>query len=184
MLLAVVIGGLIVCSLLATSVGTALLGGAPPTAPPAAATDTYERTLQDAVAANPDDAVALASLANLASTRGNHRDAIGYYERSIELDPGNLETRLDFALSLVESGNLADAELQYERVLEAEPGNAEALYFLGELYTRWQPPRNADAAAAFERAIVADPGSVSASQAELALARVRGRATPVEGSGT
>ena len=184
MLLAVVIGGLIVCSLLATSVGTAFLGGKQPTGVPEAEGNEYEGALRDAIAANPDDVVALASMANLAATRGDHREAIGFYERAIELDPDNGGIRLDFALSLAESGNLDDAELQYERVLEREPGNAEALYFLGELYARWQPERNAEAAAAFERAIAAEPGSVSASQAEIALARVRGRATPVGSPGT
>jgi tetratricopeptide (TPR) repeat protein len=180
-LLAVVVGGLVVCSLVATTLGTAWLQGPPVTAPAATGDDEYERALLADIAADPDDSVALVSLANLLSTRGNHGEAIDHYERAIALDPDNPSIRLDFALALAESGNEPDAELQYQRVLETNPDDAEALYFLGQLYAGWQPPRTAEAAAAFERVIVAAPESVSASQAELALAGLRGLASPEPG---
>lgn len=181
MFLAIVVGGLVICSLVATTLGTAWLQAPPPTAPVGTASNDYERSLVDAIAANPNDSVALVSLANLLSTRGNHREAIDYYERAVALDPDNPAIRRAFALALAESGNEADAELQYERVLAGNPDDAEAYYFLGRLYAAWQPPRTAEAATAFEQAIAADPGSVSASQAELALAELRGQATPEPG---
>ncbi len=179
MLLAIVVGGLVICSLIATTLGTALLQGPAPTAPAVGASDEYERSLRDAIAANPDDTVALVSLANLVSTKGNYREAIDSYERAIALNPEDASVRRAFALALSESGNLADAEVQYERVLNGNPTDAEALYFLGDLYAGWHPPRAAEAAAAFERVIAVAPDSVSASQAEIALARLRGEASPV-----
>jgi len=179
MLLAIVVGGLVICSLVASAVGTVWFKGPAPTLPAASGSDEYERSLRDAITADPDDAVALASLANLLSTRGNQDDAIDYYERAIAVEPDNATFRLDFGLALTESGHLADAEVQYDRILEGNPNDAEALYFLGELYARWQPPRQQEAVAAFERSIAAAPDSVSASQAELALAGLRGRASPV-----
>lgn len=182
MLMAIAIGGLVICSLVVTALGTVWLGQAPEPASSEVALDTadgYRRSLEEALTANPDDAVALASLANLLATEGAHQEAVDYYERAIALEPENAGYRLDFALSLAEAGNRADAELQYERVLAAEPENAEALYFLGELYAQWVPPRRDEAVVAFERAIAADPESVSGEQAVAALARVRSGATPV-----
>ena len=179
MLLAVVVGGMLVCSLLATSLGTAWLSPSPDVESPPEADDAYERALREAITADPNDAVALVSLGNLLSTRGDYAAAIDLYEQAISLEPDNVDYRLDFALALTQAGNREDAELQFRRVLETDPDDADAHYFLGELYAGWQPPRREDAVASFERAIASAPGSVSASQAQLALARLRSPATPM-----
>jgi len=182
MLLAVVMGGVLVCSLIVTSLSTVWFDAAPASQPTVGQNDEYERALREAIAVDPTDTVALVSLGNLLSTRGDYAAAIDLYEQAIALEPENVDYRLDFALALTQAGSREDAELQYRRALEAEPDNADAHYFLGELYAGWQPPRTEEAKASFERAISAAPGSVSASQAELALARLGLDATPATGT--
>lgn len=180
--LAILVGGVLICSLLATGLGTIVLNQPAPTGLANDANNAYEESLQTAIAADPNDAVAAASLANLLSTRGNYDEAVRYYEQALELDPVKAEVRIDFGLNLTAAGHLGDAELQFQQVLESAPDNAEAHYFLGELYARWQPVRRREAVASYERAIAAAPGSVTARQAELALARLRRSASP--GAGT
>lgn len=179
-----VIACLVICSLIAGSLGSIWMdrGVTEESAIPLEDTGRdFENEMRTAVAANPEDVVALVSLANLLATRGDDEEATDLYARAIELDPENARYRLEFALSLARIGAAADAEVQYRRVLDADPSDAEAWYFLGELYVRWNPPRIAEAEAAFEQAIVVAPGSVSADQASRALARLESQvgATPV-----
>lgn len=187
-MLAGAIAGVVVCAMLAGLLGSVWLGpgaGPAPTADAGAAPaeggmGSYEASMRTAIASNPADATALASLANLLALRGNQDEAIGLYERALAVDPGNAATRLAFARTLTDAGHSADAEVQFERVLEADPASAEALYFLGQLYERWNPPRSADAVAAYRRAAAADPDSVSAAEAANALARMGGDgSTPI-----
>lgn len=175
--IAAIIAGLVTCSMVAGLVGTVWFDQAPPapTAPLSPAeegTGSFQAAMRTAIAEDPNDAVALVSLANLLALEGNFPEAIALYERALAIDPDNAATRRSFALALAQSGNLADAELQYLRVLEANPNDAEALVFLGQVYERWSPPRLADAATAYARAVSAEPGSISADEAAKALARL------------
>ncbi|MFM9106934.1 MAG: tetratricopeptide repeat protein [Chloroflexota bacterium] len=187
--LATLIGVLVACALIASTVGTILLdqqGTAPEGAgqPTPAPGNEFEDLLRANLEANPADARSAVSLGNLLSARGLYGEAIDYYARAVELEPGNAGYRLDFALALAQTGALADAELQYRKALEANPNDAEALYFLGELYARWNPVRLDEAVASFEGAIAAEPSSVSADLARQELARLQGQreaATPAAG---
>jgi cytochrome c-type biogenesis protein CcmH/NrfG len=151
------------------------------------AASEYETLLRANLEANPDDAASALSLANLLATRREYSEAIPLYAKAVEIEPENPRYRMDFALALAEAGLSADAELQYLTVLKSNPGDAEALFFLGELYSRWNPIRLDEAVASYERAITAEPQSVSASMAQEALSRLKGQlgdvtpvATPAE----
>jgi len=125
--------------------------------------------LQATVEANPDDPSAMGLLANVLAQDGRIDDAIVWYERSLAIEPGNVQVRLSFALSLAESGKQADAEIQYLRILEVNADQAEAHYYLGELYRTWTPPRPVDAVAQFSQVLTLAPGSVIADRAEQSL---------------
>lgn len=180
--MALAVGGTLIASLLTGAFVGGGMGNSPTplstaTAAPAVPGE-YEQSLRAALAANPDDAVAAAALANLLSLREEVAAAIDLYERAVALEPDNAAVRLDFALALADAGNDADAELQYRRVLAVEPNNAEALYFLGELYAAWEPPRRQEAIAAWQAAVAAAPDSVSAAQAKERLRDSPGAAEP------
>jgi hypothetical protein len=50
-------------------------------------------------------------------------------------------------------------------VLAVEPDNQPALYYLAELYMKWDPPRQDEAEDLYQQAIEANPDSFLASQA-------------------
>lgn len=177
------------CSLIAGLVGTIWLDAGPapqPTADPLLpeqdAVGEYEAAMRTAIAVNPDDAAAIVSLANLLTLEGNLPEAIDLFERALAVEPENAPARRAFALALGQSGSLADAEVQLQRLVEADPNDAESLFFLGQLYERWSPPRPADAALLYRRAVAADPGSVSADEAAKAMARLPAGASASPGA--
>ena len=176
---------LVVCSLVAAGLGTVVLerqgSEEPEVEPTKASGENFERSLRDAIEADPDDARAMASLANLLATQGDLSEAIDWYERALALDPSNARIRLDFATSLSGAGNRPDAELQFRRVLELDPSSVEASFYLAELYREWQPARNDEATELYQRVVEAAPDSYLAGRAREELARLGVQvATPVK----
>jgi cytochrome c-type biogenesis protein CcmH/NrfG len=139
--------------------------------------DAYEESLRTQVAENPNDAAALAQLANYLAQAGRLSEAIGFYEKALELDPEDWDVRLDFARSLAEGGKRTDAEFQFKKIVVGQPGNAQAHYYFAELYRNWLPPRNAEAAAEYQRTIEVGPETYVAELAAQALKEL-GYATP------
>ncbi len=133
--------------------------------------------LRATVDANPDEPAAMGLLANVLAQDGRIDEAITWYERSLAIDPTNVQVRLSFALSLAEAGKSADAEIQYRRILENDPAQAEAHYYLGELYVSWEPSRPNDAIVEFQQVLTLAPGSVIADRAFASLSAL-GVATP------
>lgn len=182
-----VLGILVVCSLLAGAVGTIIVDQL--TSPSTDDTftlnesepDPVETELRRDVEENPQDASAAAALANYLANIGNLTEAIDWYERALQLEPDNMDFRLDFAISLSEGNKRADAELQFEKVLEAQPDNAEAHYYLAELYRYWAPPRTDEAALEYQLTIETGPDTLVAELAAQALKEL-GYATPVAGT--
>ena len=177
-LLAVVI----VCSLVGTAVGTAIVDEL--TSPRRSETfriddfeDDLEVELRRAVEERPDDARAAASLANYLATTGRLTEAIPWYEKALALQPEDWDIRLDFAQSLADGGRRADAELQFKKVIAAQPGNAHAHFYLAELYRSWVPPRTEEAVAEYRRTIEVGPETYVAELATEAL-RQLGEAMP------
>ncbi len=114
---------------------------------------------------NPDDLDSVLLLANVLGNSGRLNDAIPYYEQAIQLAPDDPSVRLDFARALADGGFRADAELQFERVLELRPESQEALYYLAELYMRWETAREPEAVDLYQRSVAVNPDSFIAEQA-------------------
>jgi cytochrome c-type biogenesis protein CcmH/NrfG len=181
------LGLLVVCSLLAGTVGSAVFdllddSGGNENASTLNETDDLEQSLRDQIAADPNDAAAMAALANLLANSGYLTEAIQWYEKAIAARPDDVALRLDFARSLADGGKQRDAEVQFRRVLEADPENADAHFYLGELYRNWQPPRTDEAIAEYRRVLDLRPDSFLAQRAREALVTL-GAATPTA-SGT
>ncbi|MBA3336535.1 MAG: tetratricopeptide repeat protein [Chloroflexia bacterium] len=165
---------LVVCSLVAGSLGTLFLDGfrrsdadveSELSDPAGELADRLEMLLAD----NPDDAEARLLLANTLANTGRLREAVPHYEEVLKQDPDNLVARLDFAESLASGGNHADAELQFQRVLSAEPENVEAHYYFAELYSSWQPPRTELAIEEYQEVVRLEPESFFAELSQEAL---------------
>ena len=177
------LGLLVVCSLLAGTLGAAVFdlidgtGGAE-TESTLDEPSGLEQSLRDRIVADPNDAATMAELANLLANGGNLTEAILWYEKALAADPASSTIRLDFARSLAEGGKQRDAEVQFQRVVADEPANVEAHFYLGELYRDWQPPRADEAIAEYRRVLDLRPDSYLAQRATEALVAL-GAATPV-----
>ena len=178
-LVAAIFALIVVCSFLASGVGTAVLDGgfgaddrSRQQSLDSDQEDEFERSLRQLLADDPGDVEAMVSLANLLATTGEIAEAVDWYERALEMEPDNVRTRLDFAASLAAAGRSGDAEVQYNRVLAIDDRNVDALFYVGELYRRWQPPRAGDAAAAFRRVVDLAPDAYLGERAREELARL------------
>lgn len=133
---------------------------------------------RDRIAANPNDAAAMALLAQLLANQGELTEAITWYERALGINPNDLAVRNAFARDLALAGNYRDAEFQYGRALEIAPNDAQALFNLAELYENWQPsPRIAEAIPLYQRVVATSPTSVVAERAAVQL-QALGAGTP------
>jgi cytochrome c-type biogenesis protein CcmH/NrfG len=139
--------------------------------------DEYENSLRKAATDNPNDADALAVLANYLAQNGQLTEAIEWYEKSLAIEPDNWTVRLDFARSLADGEKRTDAEFQFKKIIAGQPENPQAHYFLAELYRNWLPPRTEEAVAEYVRTIETGSGTFVAEQAAQAL-RDLGYATP------
>ncbi len=177
------LAALLICSLIGGSVGTVLLDreeGAEQE--PDAAEERgngFERSLREAIATNPNDASAMASLANLLATVGEREEAIDWYERSLAVAPEDRQVRLDFATTLADAGKRADAEVQFGRLIEADPANLDPTFYLAELYATWDPARTAEAVALYRAVVARAPDAYFLrGRAGEALARLNGGGSP------
>ncbi len=75
----------------------------------------------------PDFAPAYASLAVLASSRGQHSLAREQLEKACQLDPGNSQAWLQLGKAYRSLGQMEQANRAFKNVLASEPGNQEAL---------------------------------------------------------
>lgn len=179
-----------VCSLVGSTLATVGLNlgsrqSATSTVDATRAADAQSALIADqrkTVAANPNDANAMAMLAQYLQVTNNSAEAIEWYTKALQINPNDVKIRLDFADMLVNTNRQGDAELQYQRVLQIDPNNLQAMFWLGDLYQYWKPsPRTGEAVAFFERVLQVGPGSVPAQQAQQRLAQL-GVATPAAGT--
>lgn len=138
---------------------------------------SVEQAFRDTAESNPEDPQAAAGLANYLANTGKLNDAIPWYEKAIELAPGNAAIRLDFARSLSTGDMHGDAELQYKKAIELDPSDPQAYFYLGELYYNMSPQRAVDAIDMYEKTIDVGPDSFVAQRAEERLVAL-GIATP------
>ncbi|MDI6716306.1 MAG: PIN domain-containing protein [Actinomycetota bacterium] len=99
--------------------------------------DTYESMLKR----NPKDLQALIGLGNVYFDMGrmsedpdNHRKAIEYYKRALEIDPNNLSVRTDMAVEYFNLNMYSEAISELESVIRKNPNFYQAYYNLGMIY--------------------------------------------------
>jgi cytochrome c-type biogenesis protein CcmH/NrfG len=80
---------------------------------------------------NPNDADALNQLGILYRATHQFKEAEGYYEKSLELNPKNVNARVDLASCLFYTGDADGAIVQLNKALTYDPRHAGALMNLG-----------------------------------------------------
>jgi tetratricopeptide (TPR) repeat protein len=115
-----------------------------------------QKLWRDNLARNPDAALAWANLAEILVDSGNLNEALGDFERALELDPVELVTRENFARALLLADRYDEAIRQYRVLLERKPNVARLHTNLGTALAR--KGELAEAMKEFETAIRLAPG--------------------------
>jgi cytochrome c-type biogenesis protein CcmH/NrfG len=93
-----------------------------------------EQEFRAALAANPNDELALVMLGMIASSQGNNSAAIADYTQALAIDPDNGDACTELGKVLV-TMNQDDKALQlFEHAIQIDPTNYTAHYRLGTLY--------------------------------------------------
>jgi Flp pilus assembly protein TadD len=91
-------------------------------------------TLQQRVAAEPDDATARLELARLLRDGHQAEDALAHFETYVALQPDDHQGWLDYAQTLGMLKRWDDAQRVTEAMLEQFPDDPSALYNLGAIH--------------------------------------------------
>ena len=146
-------------------------GGSPPVAraaggPPAPVMRLLT-DLRGRVQRNPKDLGAIVSLANLYFDAAKYPQAIVYYKRALALDPGNPDTRTDYATALHGVGDDLTSLHELNLVLASHPKFAEALFNEGIVANAIG--RRTEAITAFRAFLKVAPGDQRSGDARTAL---------------
>ena len=123
--------------------------------------------LRERLQRDPRDLAALVDLANLYFDAAKYDRAIPYYERALALDPGNPDTRTDYATALHGVHRDLEALQQLDTVLAKRPAFVEALFNEGVVANA--VGRRSQAIDAFRRFLRAAPNDRRAADARTAL---------------
>jgi tetratricopeptide (TPR) repeat protein len=109
---------------------------------------------------HPHDPAACCRQGDVCEAQGAWDEAIMYYRRALELQPGLLEARNKLSIALGRRGRLAEAIAGFRLVLEQQPAFADAHYNLG--VALGQLGQLDEAIAAYRRVLALDPDFVAA----------------------
>ena len=101
------------------------------------------------------------------------KEAIAAFQRAVDMEPGEAETRDALAQALLNDNQLDEALKQYKELAEADPENAEALIHMGEIQRR--QGKYEDALATIRKARKKDPENLDGGYNEGLLLDVLGR---------
>jgi len=96
-----------------------------------------EGFLRAAVAARPDQPVALNTLGAAILSHGNAAEAAPFFERALAANPRYTNARYNLAAALAEQAQWDRAAAEYRKVLQETPGDPGARQHLGEVLRSW-----------------------------------------------
>jgi tetratricopeptide (TPR) repeat protein len=85
------------------------------------------KQMEDMAAQNPKDADLRLKLANFLYDQKQYTQALGWYERALELDPKNVNARTDLGTAFFYSGRPQDALREYRQSLQIDPKHEPTL---------------------------------------------------------
>jgi cytochrome c-type biogenesis protein CcmH/NrfG len=118
--------------------------------------DKKAETLMAKLKTNPKDAETLNQLGILYKATHQFKAAEGYYEKSLEIDPENVNARTDLASCLYFTGDVDGALAQLNKALTYDPKHAGALMNIGII--KWKGKNDAPGAiAAWQKLLKLNP---------------------------
>ena len=89
---------------------------------------------------------------------GQVGEAITYFRKALQIEPGNAEAQCDLGAALFRQGNVDDAIAHFQKALEINPGIAEAHLNLGSAFVKKGEVN--EAIAHFQKALTIEPDNV------------------------
>lgn len=95
-----------------------------------------ERTFQNKLSANPNNANLNANMGAVLQKEGNLAEALNYYKQAESLDPSNINTRINVGTLYQQKGDYRTAIKAYESVLILYPDNINANIYRAQCYDK------------------------------------------------
>ena len=134
-----------------------------------------EGLYRQAVAAQPDDAEALARLGVLLLQVGQAEEGAAVLEQSLAVDPAQPHMLTNRGNALIELGRFDEAIASYERAIALEPEAARPVAYRNMADYLQSLGRDADAQSARDKALALEPGSARAWRAQASELAALGR---------
>jgi cytochrome c-type biogenesis protein CcmH/NrfG len=106
--------------------------------------DTKAKPLLAKLQSDPNNPDLLAQAGRVYESTHQFKEAAGYYEKSLALNPKDIATRNELASCLYYSGDTEGAMQQLDQSLQYDPKNPNSLFNLGMI--RWQGKQDAQGA--------------------------------------
>ncbi|MBS3909141.1 MAG: tetratricopeptide repeat protein [Actinobacteria bacterium] len=123
--------------------------------------------LEKTVEANPKDLANLISLGNAYHGQKIHDKAIDAYSRALEIDPKNVDVRIDRATNYFYSGQVETATAEGLKGIELDPKHANARFNLGIYYSA--QGKNKEAIESFKAYVKLEPKGEGAARAKAQI---------------
>ena len=146
-----------------------LRANAPPTAPAASLSghrpsleemkqmaDQKAAPLLEQLKSDPNNGGLLVQVGNIYKATHQFKEAVGYYDKALNIDPKNVPLRTEMASCMYYSGDIDGAIRQLQQTLRYDPNDANSLFNLGMI--RWQGKQDAKGAlAAWQQLLKSNP---------------------------
>lgn len=118
--------------------------------------DKLARPLVEQLKADPDNKDVLTHIAYLYKSAHQFKEAAGYFDKALQLDPKNVTARTEMASCLYYNGDVDGGLNQLQQALKYDPRDANALFNLG--IVKWKGKNDpAGAIAAWQRLLATNP---------------------------
>lgn len=118
--------------------------------------DKKAEPLLEKLKSDPTNSELLKQVGNIYESTHQFKDAAGYYDKALQVNPKNVAIRTQLASSLYYSGDVDGAIAQLEKALQYDPKDANSLFNIGMI--KWQGKQDAKGAvAAWQELLKSNP---------------------------
>ncbi len=118
--------------------------------------DKKAAPLLDKLKGDPNNSDLLVQVGNIYKSTHQFKDAAGYFDKALQVDPKHVAIRTELASCLYYNGDVDGAISQLQQALHYDPKDANALFNLGMM--KWQGKQDSKAAvAAWQELLKSNP---------------------------
>jgi cytochrome c-type biogenesis protein CcmH/NrfG len=128
--------------------------------------DAKAEPLLAQVKSDPNNAGLLIQVGKIYESTHQFKDAVDYYQKSLQVDPKNVGIRTEMASCMYYQGDVDGAINQLQRSLQDQPKDADSLFNLGMI--KWKGKNDANGAvAAWQQLLKSNPNLEDAKKARV-----------------